>query len=68
MARFYHGSVSRYLVEGAGYHARQRWKKIKSKISRKDPPAEIAERLGAYHRLVALRDWVNLREIVLELV
>jgi len=67
MARFYHGSVPRYLIEGAGYYARQHWKKIKSKISRKGQPAETSGRLREFRRLIALRDWVNLREIALEL-
>ena len=67
MARFYHGSITRYLIEGAGYQARQQWKRVKGKLLRPVRGAATAKRLRAFHQLLARRDWAALRIAALEL-
>ena len=62
MARFYHGSLSHYVVDGTSYHVKRYLKKIERRLERRELPAEIAQRLQAYDRFVARRDWDNLRQ------
>ena len=67
MVRFYHGSISRYVIDGASYHVKQYLKNIKNRRARRNLPAEASRRLQAYDRLAAQRDWVNLRHEALAL-
>ncbi|MDX1483192.1 MAG: hypothetical protein R3229_01820 [Alphaproteobacteria bacterium] len=62
MARFYHGSLSRYLVDGAAFHVRHYLRTRKARSSaRRRLPAQVFRRLRRYGRFVARRDWDNLR-------